>query len=47
MQDGMRHTLNGGCGMMGRMWVMGPIGILVIAVLALSAAALIKYLLRK
>jgi len=40
MQDGMRH-------MMGGMWLMGLIGILVIVVLALSAAALIKYLFRK
>ena len=40
MRGGMGH-------MMGGMWFMGLIGILVIVVLALSAAALIKYLLKK
>ena len=40
MRGGMGHTMGG-------MWFMGLIGILVIVVLALSAAALIKYLLKK
>lgn len=40
MRGGMGYTMGG-------MWLMGLIGILVIIVLGLSAAALIKYLLRK
>ena len=40
--------MHGGMGhMMGGMWLMGLIGILVIVVLGLSAAALIKYLIKK
>ncbi len=40
--------IRGGMGhMMGGMWLMGLIGILVIVVLGLSAAALIKYLLKQ
>ena len=40
MGGGMGHTMGG-------MWLMGLIGILVIVVLVLIAAALIKYLLKK
>ncbi len=40
MRGGMGRTMGG-------TWLMGLIGILVIVVLVLSAAALIKYLLKK
>lgn len=48
----MGRNMGGGCGMMGHhmmggMWVMGLVGILIIVVLLLSAAALIKYLIKK